>query len=401
MSRPSKIAFVTGGLQFGGSTIFLLNLGSGLKSLGVPSAAFSFNRANPFAADFESAGIPTFTADENSLIIEDRMALLYRKLAEFSPTAVIANIGVEAYEMFRYLPEGVNRVGMVHDLAMEPQRWLPVYQDVLDGLVVVNSHLLQDIRRIVPQMKSSYLAHGIRTPDEPPRRANPSAPLKLIYFGRLEACKGTRLFPEIIAALRQRKIAFQWTLHGSGPDEDWLRNHLAAEIAAGNVVLSSKVLQHELYSLVRQHDVFIMASDMEGGPLTLLEAMSLGLVPVCNEIPCMIQEVITPENGFRIPRNPEAYAGTIALLSGDRPKLEQMSAAARKTITAQYTARAMAQRYVDFIASLTSSSAPVTWPGRIKPKPLRGFSAVGQMTQSVGLVRQARRILKRLNSKAG
>jgi glycosyltransferase involved in cell wall biosynthesis len=401
MTRPSKIAFVTGGLQFGGSTIFLLNLATGLKTLGIASAAFSFNRANPFAADFDASEIPAFTVDETSLIIEDRMAALYRKLAEFKPATVIANIGKEAYEMFRYLPKGVKRIGMIHDLAMEPQRLLAVYEDVLDGVVVVNSHLLQDIRRIVPQMKSSYLAHGIRTPNQPPRSANPSGPLKLIYFGRLDACKGTRLFPEIIAALRVRKVPFQWTMHGSGPDEDWLRNRLAPEIAAGEVVLSSKVTQHELYSLVRQHDIFIMASDMEGGPLTLLEAMSLGLVPVCNEIPCMIQEVITPENGFRIPRTSEAYAESIAALNRDRSKLEQMSAAARNTITARYTSEAMAERYVEFIDSLGAPQELATWPARIKPMPMRGLSAVTQMTQRVGLVRQARRVLKRLNSKSG
>jgi glycosyltransferase involved in cell wall biosynthesis len=221
----------------------------------------------------------------------------------------------------------------------------------------------------------------------------------LIYFGRLDACKGTRLFPEIIAALRGRKVRFQWTMHGSGPDEDWLRSRLAAEIAAGEVVLSAKVPQRELYSLVRQHDIFIMASDMEGGPLTLLEAMSLGLVPVCNEIPCMIQEVITPENGFRIPRTPETYAEIIAALDRDRSKLEQMSVAARNTITTRYTSAAMAERHVEFIASLGVPQEPATWPVRIKPMPMRGLSAVSQMTQRVGLVRQARRVLKRLNSK--
>lgn len=401
MSRPQKIAFVTGGLQFGGSTIFLLNLGAGLKSLGIASAAFSFNRANPFAADFEAAGIPTFTADETTSIIEDRMALLYEKLAKFNPTTVIANIGEEAYEMFRYLPAGVTRIGMIHDMAVIPERLLPAYEDVLDGVAVVNSHLLQDIRRIVPKTKTGYLAHGIRTPNEAPRAANPSDRLKLIYFGRLDACKGTRLFPEIIRALRQRHVPFRWTMHGSGPDENWLRTQLAAEIAGGDVVVSSQVLQHELYSLVRQHDIFIMASDMEGGPLTLLEAMSLGLVPICNEIPCMIQEVITPENGFRIPRSANAYAETIATLNRDRIKLEQMSVAARKTITSRFTAQEMAQRYLDFITILGVSQTPPNWPPRIKPRPFRMFSTLNQISQSAGVVRQARRILKRLNSKSG
>ena len=48
--------------------------------------------------------------------------------------------------------------------------------------------------------------------------------------------------------------------------------------------MSSPVSRDQLFPLVRQHDVFIMASEIEGGPLTLLEAMALGLVPICNDI---------------------------------------------------------------------------------------------------------------------
>ncbi len=397
MKERARVALVSGGLGFGGTTVFLSNLANGLRSLGIPSAIFSLTRANPFGAEFEAAGVPTYVADENSLIFEDRLALLCRKLAEFKPTVMIANIGVEAYELFRYAPEGITRIGMVHDLAFEPHRWLPEYEDVLDGVVVVNAHLLADIQRAAPRLKSSYLAHGIPVSKEPPRVANPSGPLKLIYFGRLEPAKGTRVFLEIMTALRQRKIPFRWTIHGSGTDEGFLHEKLAAEVAAGEVVLSSKVPRDKLYSLVRQHDIFIMASEMEGGPLTLLEAMSLGLVPVCNEIPCMIQEVINSTNGFRVPRDSEAYAESLAKLDRNRTLLEQMSAAAREAITKNYTIEAMAGRYLEFINALTSDRAIVSWPARIEPRPMRASTPIRRLAQ-IGIVRPFRRMLKRIRS---
>jgi glycosyltransferase involved in cell wall biosynthesis len=393
-----KVAFLTGGLPFGGTSNFLLNLTTGLRSLSVSSGIFSLTRENPFEAEFAASGIPTHLFDENALIIEDRLEALYRKLAEFNPTAVIINTGVEAYEIFRYLPKGIVRIGMIHDLVMNPGRMIPLYRDVLDGVAVVNAHLAEDVRRAAPAVNCRYLAHGIPLPSEAPRTANPDRPLKVIYFGRLEPGKGTRLFPEIIARLRQRKVPFQWTIHGTGPDETFLRETLAKEVAAGEVVLSSKVPRRELYPLIRQHDIFVMASEVEGGPLTLLEAMSLGLVPVCNEIPCLIQEVINPENGFRVSREPEAYAETIASLNHDRAGLEQKSIAARKAITSQYSAEAMARRYVDYITALAPSQSPAPWPAAIKIKPMRFFSAAGKM-RSVGLFRPARRAWKRLGSK--
>ena len=42
MIDRQKIAIVTGGMMFGGSTIFALQLTSGLKALGVHSEVFSF-----------------------------------------------------------------------------------------------------------------------------------------------------------------------------------------------------------------------------------------------------------------------------------------------------------------------------------------------------------------------
>jgi glycosyltransferase involved in cell wall biosynthesis len=398
MSAPPKIAIITGGLRFGGSTSFVLQLACGFRVLNVPCAVFSLTRENPFAQEFEAAGIPFHVSDENRVIFEDRLTGLYKKIVEFNPTAIIANIGADAYEMLRYMPSGVGRIGVVHDLAMEPARLIPAYEDVLDGVVVVNSYLVEDVRRPAPKVNCHYLAHGIPLPIIPPRVPNLSEPLKVLYFGRLYPGKGTRFFPEIINDLQRRKVPFQFRIHGEGPEDSYLRRELANHLASGVAVLSSNVPRAELYPLIREHDVFIMASEHEGGPLTLLEAMSLGLVPVCNDIPCLVQEVVNSENGFRIPRNAEAFAEAIASLHHNRPQLERLSAAAHKTITSNYSIESMAKRYLDFITSLGSPQTSTVWPSSIRPKPIRLLSPTSKFLQRLGILRPARRMLKNLKS---
>ncbi|HLX70459.1 MAG TPA: glycosyltransferase [Verrucomicrobiae bacterium] len=394
MKDNFKIAFVSGGLQFGGSTTFLVNLANGLKSLGVATAAFSFTRENPFAADFAALGVPVHTSDAERFIFEDRLTAIYEHVSRFNPAAVIANIGDDAYEFLRYVPQGVTRIGMVHDTAMGPRRIVPLYEDVLSGVAVVNTHLADEVKSAAPKVPCRYVAHGIPIPDESlVRDTNPRGPLRIIYFGRLAEGKGTRIFPAIIDQLHERQIPFRWTFHGTGPDEEFLRTRLSAEIAAGEVVMSSPVARDELFPIVRRHDVFIMASEIEGGPLTLLETMALGLVPVCNDIPCLIQEVIHPDNGFCIPREPRHYADSLAILHRNRTQLEQMSTAARKIISAAYSTQAMAERYLAFINCLASKSGAISWPATIKPKAIRG-SALTRISQSGGIARQVRRLLK-------
>lgn len=393
MKEGLKIAFVSGGLQFGGSTTFLVNLANGSRSLGVSTAAFSFTRENPFASDFAALGVPVHTFDEKRLIFEDRLTAIYEQVSRFNPAAVLANIGGEAYEFLRYLPKGVARIGMIHDTAMGPRQLVALYKDVLSGVAVVNTHLAEEVKSAAPKMPCRYLAHGIPIPEESlVRSPNPNGPLKIIYFGRLIEQKGTRIFASIIKHLHERKIPFRWTFHGTGSEENFLRTRLAAEIASGEVVLSAPVSRDRLFPLVRQHDVFVMASEVEGGPLTLLEAMALGLVPVCNDIPCLIQEVIHPDNGFCVPREPRRYVESLAILHQNRTQLEQMSAAARRTIRADYSTQAMAERYRAFINSLLEPGA-VSWPAQIKPEPIRG-SGLARLSQRGGLARHVRRMLK-------
>ena len=390
-----KIAFFTGGLPLGGSTTFILYLADGLRELGISSEVFSFANGNPFAAEFSAVGIPVHTSDKTKFIFEDQLTALYQEVAWFKPTVAIANLATESYEMLRYLPAGVVRLSMIHDPIN--QGFPPIYRDSLDGVITVNPSWVEVTNQLSSGLPCKYLAHGIPHPESNlVRIPSPAEPLRLTYFGRLTEVKGAKLFPEIVKELHLRKVPFRWTIYGSGPDEDYLREHLAAEIKTREVVMSPFIPRDKLFENIRNHDVFIMASEVEGGPLTLLEAMAAGLVPICNDTPSLAQQVVTPENGFIIPREAAKYAETFSVLHQDRSRLERMSAAARKTITAQYGLKAMAERYVDFIKTLAPKQTVDSWPEKISPKAIRGLSTISQLSQSVGLARQTRRLIKRL-----
>ncbi len=49
------------------------------------------------------------------------------------------------------------------------------------------------------------------------------------------------------------------------------------------------------------HDVFVLPTQFEGSPVSLLETMSAGLVPVITDLPGGIREIVEPAVGFRLP----------------------------------------------------------------------------------------------------
>ncbi len=393
-----RIAFVTGHVALGGSTTYMMFLAAALRRQGVPSEVFSFSADHPLAREFAEAEVPVHTTDAHRLIYEDRLQQLYARLREFKPTVAFAVLGAESFELLRHLPAGVARIGVFHDRTSQPQIFGPRYRGSLDHLVVVAAYLREDLRRLDPQFPCTYLAHGIPLPEGVPPRMAPenSAPLHLLYYGRLEnISKGIRLFPEIVAALKHRQIPFCWTIHGCGPEEKFLKTALAQDVRSGLVRFSSPIPYDQLPAMVRQHDVYLLTSTNEGGPLTLVESMALGLVPVCGDIPGLVQEVITPANGFRVPRaDPDAYACAIAKIHADRDLLEQMSRAAKAAIVADFSADAMARRYLAFFESLKLSTAESNWPETIRVQPILG----GHPLLYCGPARVARRLIKLMRS---
>jgi glycosyltransferase involved in cell wall biosynthesis len=390
-----RIAFVTSGLPLGGSTTFTLFLAAALRALHIPTEVFSFTSYHPLANEFSSAGVVVHTEDDQRFIYEDRLQSLYAKLAAFKPSAVFSVLGAESFELLRYLPAGVLRLGVFHDRLSPPHVFVSYYKSVLDCLVVVAPYLKEALSKLAPDLPSVYLSHGVPVPSVAPRAPNPKGPLRLLYYGRLDnISKGVKIFPEIVSALKRRAIPFVWTIHGTGPDEQYLKKILSLDVLQGHVCFSQPVGYDKLPNIIRNHDVYLLASVNEGGPLTLIESMSLGLVPVCGDIPCLIQEVITTENGFRVPRhNPESYAEAVFKLHTDRQLLESMSQCAIKTITASFSSVAMARRYISFLQSFPASTKCPVWAERIRPQQILGQSKLKYSS----LARVARRIVKKLS----
>ena len=109
-----RIALISGGLALGGATTFLINLAGELIRRNFAVEVFSFENNNPLAADFQSQKIPALCLDGRRMIFEDRLEIVLRRLREFGPTVVIANLGASSFEVLRYLPAHIFRVGVIH-----------------------------------------------------------------------------------------------------------------------------------------------------------------------------------------------------------------------------------------------------------------------------------------------
>lgn len=345
-----RVSLVTGGLKLGGSTTFLCNFGGELVKRGIPVEVASFEKANPLASDFNRLNVPVFCEDDARNIFEDRLQSILERIRDFKPTVVIATLSAQSFEVLRYVPSGILRIGMGQSDDTPVYRMMSRYISVIDLLTVVSAGMLTKMQTM-PEFRGlavKYLPLGVPMPAGGTERQF-SEPLRILYFGRLEReQKRVQLFPQILAGLKQSGIPFHWTIAGDGPELPWLREQMSGNAPLQTVSLPGKVAYADVPELLRKHDIFLLASDYEGLPLSLLEAMGAGLVAIVSDLPSGIRELVNDQTGRRVQLdNIDAYAKAIVSLHQDRDKLKQLSRNAAERVRSEFSVEAMTDRWLN------------------------------------------------------
>lgn len=206
------------------------------------------------------------------------------------------------------------------------------------------------IRVVAGHADAGHAQHG---------RADAARPLRCLFAGRIEdASKGVLWLREILDALPETVTL---TVVGTGPDLPRLKRRLAGH--SKRVEYLGAMPPERIPSIMARHDVLIMPSRYEGLPMTLIEAMAGGCVPVVSHIRGVSDTVVDDgETGFLFPvGNYRMAAQAVARLNGDRNLLARMSAAAGETVSERYDIRWMADRYHQVIRSLVAD------PPRLAP----------------------------------
>jgi glycosyltransferase involved in cell wall biosynthesis len=364
-------------MDLGGTTTFMCNFAGELIRRDIPAAVFSLSQDHPLISDFQRQQIPVHCEDERRDIFEDRLISLLGRLSNFLPTVVVANLSASSFEVLRYMPRGVVRVGTVQSADAGWYAMLRIYHAHLDLVAAVSETIQADVRAM-PEFATvpvCYLPYGVPMPaPKTDAMAVAHRPLRILYLGRLvQEQKRVRLFPVILQKLKESGIPFHWTLAGSGPEQPALEAVMKSNAPEQIVTFKGKVAYGDVPALLAQHDVFLLASDYEGLPLSLLEAMGQGLVPVVSDLPSGIRTVVDESNGIRIALDHTAgYAEAIVRLHHSREELLAKSRNATARVRQEYSVSTMTDRW---LAALPPQPLSViTWPERFTIHPILAAS---------------------------
>ena len=222
-------------------------------------------------------------------------------------------------------------------------------------VVASNRETLEILRRLRGSSKGLdtlshvfYNQHQIVRFREASRRKSFRAKLQLFAGGNLEGRKGVALAVEALAIVRSRDVPFEYTYGGYGPELAHLRSLTCRLDLEDHVSFVEGFSGDEYIDRLALTHIYLLPSLRDNTPLTLMEAMLCGCVPIVLALggPGEIVEqnsgvVIRASDRARVVRT---IAEEIIRLHHDRTSLERMSFAASQRIASVYNEQSYIRR---------------------------------------------------------
>ncbi len=349
MSAP-VILFISGSMPLGGGSTSILNLCDGLRSEGTWEPHVAVVRKTGAVGEQIIARGHQFHGPCTGLIHEDRMEQMLMICREIKPRVIVAALGIESFDFMRYVPSDCLRIAMVQSDDPGLYRYVSTYAEWIDVVVAVSLEIYRRTTEAIGSNRASvsYQPYGVPMPEAAatPIRANA---LRVLYLGRVEEeQKRIGLMMRIMRKTLESDCAIQWTVAGDGDLLPGMRKEFADQ--PEEVTCLGPVPYAEVPGLFKRHDVYFLCSNYEGLPLSLLEAMGGGLVPVVSDLPSGISEVVDSINGIRIPTNDESgYVQALIYLCENRCILDGMSESCIDVVNERFSVGAMTKRWLDMI----------------------------------------------------
>lgn len=236
------------------------------------------------------------------------------------------------------------------------------FAHIIDIFVAHNPHFVQRLKERLPKERNDdvlFLPFGIPQDVVPRRSPNLDRPLRIVFIGRLHRLKGILELPVIDDHLRALGCRVEWQVLGSGPESSNLERLVAGK---DNFAICSPSDNSEILRQAATGDVFVLPSRLDGTPLAVMEAMSVGLVPLVSEFNPGAHWMIPTCTGFVGFADPLDFAVAIARLDANRAELEARSDAASEHAREHFDEAKRAELYATTFARWSALKKPHNAP---------------------------------------
>lgn len=265
--------------------------------------------------------MPLKRADEKYLVKE-----LLKEIEDYNPDIIINNEIPYITGLLPVLHKDIIKISIVH--GFHPGRTFTIagmqgkiasYNwQWIDWIICQNSQMAEGLitKYGVAKDRVKYILQTSKISESP--NLLPNKTFTIVYAGGDSKYKGSSEMAAICRELQKSDMDFKliWCLSSNS-----VKNELYND---SRFVFPGKLTRTDFIDTLNNADCIIIPSHMETGPMLLVEALSVGTIPICNNlkysaIPDIIQNGV---NGFCIKNNSiNNYISTIKELYNNREKV--------------------------------------------------------------------------------
>lgn len=222
-----------------------------------------------------------------------------------------------------------------------------------DRVVAVSQAMRENLRLKVLNINPVVIYNGIKNNEEYSiietdsylLKGLDNKKLKLISIGRLSKEKGFNILLKTVHHIKTKwNDGVQLFIIGEGPEKDNLMK-LAKECGISENVIFAGYMDNAC-KVLKYFDVFVMSSLSEGMPITLLEAMRVGMPIVATAVGGIPEALEGGKCGILVPPGSELeLAKSIVELYENSPLREELSIKSKIRFNEEFTVEKMEEKY--------------------------------------------------------
>jgi len=216
-----------------------------------------------------------------------------------------------------------------------------------DRVVCLSTQWEHRVRRFAPEARIVVVPNAVPLPVEPAQGAPEGAPLCFTFLGSLDRRKGVLDLLEAFAPLVRNGGDVRLSICGAG-DERALRQAIATLGLDNAVRFHGWVTGVAKAEILDGTDVLVLPSHGEGMPMSLLEAMALGIAVVATGVGGVPDLVEDGVNGLLVPvGDPVALTVALERLVADPVLRRQLGRCARSVVGERFSMGASVERVAE------------------------------------------------------
>ena len=298
-----------------------------------------FTKEKQFNGDaYSKVEISDFCLKDSCNFKYDDIENSINHLMSYLPCTVVCSrvdeIMLAAYLIHSIYPDYLELITVVHGACDGMIRDVAAYCEGTKKYICVSKTIKKMMQcRGVENAKLMQITAPVNVDDNIQRTYSMdcSKPIRIGYAGRIEVFhKRSDLLIELINKLEQLEVNYVFEIVGEGSFSSQLKEYIHSNDLEGKVLYSGAISRGKILDFWYDKDISINVSDSEGRPISNIEAMCCGAVPVVTSTAGIIEDVQDGTTGFVVEvGDMEHMASVIKNLDKNRILLKEVGERAR------------------------------------------------------------------------